>query len=396
MSSEDQGHRGWRGRLAQVAALMALCACVVPARDAAAQGSPKPGGRVKLLKLDRQDADARVVTLTEATLESAIKSMPELQWTDRGQLGLNELYVTIGCSDLGTVCRKRLQTILKTDILVFGSVLTSGKLHTIRFAAVDLRTGAYAFKALGLDVEGAGAELDWKIPAAIDGHLFGDVGSMQVTLKGGMRGQVMLNEMILGMGSNTYDKLPLGQHDVRIVLKDGQKLPPKTVMLRRGITSRVTFEAPTTVASKGNGKGNKGSGTIEDPGVVARGGGNTNQTIAGWVGVGAGALLLGVGAWQHVQLGSLEDEAAARYSGRSSVSPDEAADVRSRQDQMNTTVTRRNLLFGIGAVGLITGATLLITNGSSERDAAAREATGWQVDVHPRAGGAGVAVSGSW
>lgn len=375
--------------------IAALCAlCYAPA--AAAQGSPKPSGRVKLLKLDRQGADDKVVTLTETTLESALKSMPGMEWTPRGRVGLNELYITIGCSDLGAVCRKRLQGVLKVDILVFGSVLSSGKIHTLRYAAVDLRTGAYAFKTVGIDVMGQGPELDWKIPAAIDGHLFGDVGSMQVTLKGGTRGQVMLDEKVLGVGSNTYDKLPLGKHDVQIVLKDGRKLPPKAVMLRRGVTSRVVFEAPALVANNGKGQGD-GQGSGGDEPVGARGGGGNGQAIAGWVGVGAGVLLVGVGAWQHVQLGSLEDDAAARYGGRRGASSlDEAADVRQRQDEMNATLTRRNLLVGLGAVGLITGATLLLTNGSAERAPNALGGERWHVDVRPQAGGAGVSVGGVW
>ena len=376
-----------------------LCAlCYAPA--AAAQGSPKQSGRVKLLKLDRQGADDKVVTLTETTLESALKSMPGMQWTPRGQVGLNELYITIGCSDLGIVCRKRLQAVLKTDILVFGSVLSSGKLHTLRYAAVDLRTGAYAFKTVGLDVKGQGPELDWKVPAAIDGHLFGDVGSMQVTLEGGMRGQVMLDKTILGVGSNTYDKLPLGKHDVQIVLKDGRRLPPKAVMLRRGVTSRVVFKAPTLIASKdGGGRHGRGDeqrgGDEPEPINIKRRGGNA-QAIAGWVGVGAGVLLVGVGAWQHVQLGGLEDDAATRYGGRRGVTLDEATDVRQRQDEMDATVTRRNLFMGLGAVGLITGATLLLTSGSSESAPAALGGDGWHVDVRPQAGGAGVSVGGVW
>lgn len=316
--------------------------------------------RVTILKFETFDVDTEVMDLFYKTLNESIAEHPDKEIASGGEVTINEMIVTVGCEGPTPECLIQLKDFVDADQLLFGSVQRSENIHLFTLRLFDFETGQFAAEVEDQTVEGDRSKLEVAIPALVDSVFYGEVGQLEVSLEGAPEAEVLFDGEPRGRAPARLEGLPLGEHVVTVKSPDGEE-QSKTVILRRGEPARLMFNLG-------------GASEPESPrGPLVK----RPLVIPGWALAGAGLVGIGLGVQQRMELKQLDDAAAAVYSGRpcECAQEDEISDIKARQEDMDRALTRSNIAFTAGAVGLVAGGAILALAYSSEPKGAPAEAS---------------------
>lgn len=360
-----------------VSALFGLAAIGLPAA-AAAQSN------IVIMKVESADANPDVVAALTRGLEASIRSHPDYGDPTGSEMTISELAVTAGCGRPDAACMKQLSAFIPGEMLVFARVSAAEDGHTFSLQLFDFAQGVFV---RAIDEAPVSAERSLEVaPLIADWLIYGPVGELQVSLDGGSA-PVLFNGRPLGDAPATFTDLPLGEHEVAVRGDDG--VQTSTVILRRGEVAQVSFALGTDAAPPV--ARNTSDGPSIAPGVVLLGVG-----VAGiGLGI-VSSLQVDKANASNQRLGDegyLDPSTGAFVNaGEAQRARDNGLDPQKIADRGKLFQTLQYVGYGAGAVSLGVGAFLIARalSGGSESQSA------WQLDLAPSRDGFSASLSTSF
>ncbi len=323
-----------------LAALLALFALPAFAQDGK-QDADSSGASVVLLQFETFNVDQKVMDEFYVTLHENVDAHEKMHVAPGGDVGINDLILTLGCEEANAECLRGLDQFVEGDRIVFGSVQHSEGVYLLSLQMFDFATGDFIREVTDETVEGDEEQVRRGIEAVIQGFLYGDIGELEVLVTGAEAPTVSFDGEELGRAPLRAEELPLGEHAVTLKTSDGRE-QSKKVVLKRGSASKVHFkfdEAP----------GGSDSTPV----------GSKAYIVPGWASVGIGTIGLVAGAIGTVQVGSFESEASSMVCGDALCSAASPTRANKLQDDMDSAYTMSMIGYSVAAVGLAAGGYLL-------------------------------------
>ena len=359
----------------------------IAAGPAFAQGAG-PGGSgdaegtsTVILQFDTTNVSQDILDTFYMSLNKMINGHPEMHVVSGGEVTLQELSVTVGCDELDPACLTSLQEYVSAERMVFGTIQRSGDVHLFTLKLFDFSEETFVRTVDERTIEGDTSVLERAIPAVVENFLYGDVGRLKVDAGNAERPTVYFDGEKMGPAPVQLNKLPLGQHAVRIETADGRE-KTEFVMLRKGSTRRLEFEFEEAVEEPGDGEGSPALGL----------------SVAG---VGVAGLAVGIiGSAQNAKFRNQADQLRCPGGGRAcspsgqNLTTEEVAlkaeqtDIKVRSTAMLSTVG-----YSVGAAGLGVGGYLLYRHFTGRRGVEKEPTAADTVRVTPRKDGVSVGLS---
>jgi hypothetical protein len=343
--------------------LFTLVAAPLAAQDGDAEANT--GESVVILQFETFNTEQQVMDVFYSHLHEAIEQKEGLYVKPGGDATIGDLILTAGCESATAECLEGLSDFIDGDKLVFGSVQYSDGVHLFTIKMFDFSEGAFVREMSDQTIEGEAAEISENIKAVVEGFIYGDVGQVAVDVSGVDEAVVLFNGEKRGLAPTKLDGLPLGQHVVTVRAESGKE-QSKTVVLRQGRTSQLTFNFETT------GDGEDGPGRASGGAYV----------VPGWAAVGVGVAGLAVGILGTTQVADANrrgDEAVCGPENApvlcDGVSSGDADSLNSELEQQGATgKTLQAVGFSVAAAGIAVGSYFLFQSfggGSAETEAPA-------------------------
>jgi hypothetical protein len=348
---------------------------------ASAQSQTPEVGEVDtaVLRFDTDGVDPAVAgDIREAVVE-VIDGHREMRVTERPEVTLSEFTLTVGCDSRDPSCLSSLAPYTDASRLVFGTLTARDDLYRVDLGVFDLREGRMVYRIQNETARGDRDIARKAIPALVEGMLYGNVGTVEVKVRGGKGARVAFDGEFRGPAPTVLKNLPLGQHTVSVTTGDGAT-KSKVVLLTRHGQTRVLFDFGHT--------------NTTDPGQPS----SESMSLAPGIVVGAvglGGIALGIVS--NIQLNNLDAEANAAVQQSSNGAYIDRSELQSADGDPETHVrmtrsasVRAAVGYSVGAVGFAVGTYLLYRAIDSETPTARQAGTTLQ--VAPSIGGRSVGM----
>ncbi|MEM1348621.1 MAG: hypothetical protein AAGI01_08710, partial [Myxococcota bacterium] len=154
--------------------------------------------KVAIVKFEAFNTEPAVVELFQRELQAGIESDESMTVSSGGAISLNDLFLTIGCDDIPTVCLPEVKDFVEGDRIVFGSIQRSEDTHLFTIRVYDFEAADFLFELRDETVQGDLDQLAIAVPALIESLLYGDVGVLRVSTQHNASAEVSLNGELLG------------------------------------------------------------------------------------------------------------------------------------------------------------------------------------------------------
>jgi F0F1-type ATP synthase membrane subunit c/vacuolar-type H+-ATPase subunit K len=354
-------------------------------KEEEAQAAPKAKTqgkslRIIVLKFETFKTSDDVMNIVYNSLNEAFKQAPGMSVSQNSEVTLNDLVITLGCDGATKECLSGLQDLIDADRIVFGSVQKDGDVYLFNIRVFDFAQGDFIARVEDQTIQGDNAKLKAAVPALVESIIYGNVGIVEVSVLGSDAPEVFFDGKKVGRAPLSLDSLPLGEHTIMVKNNKGEE-QTQTVLLRKDTPAKVVFNFGDIAK-------------IDDPDDSA----SSALLIPGWVAIGIGVAGTAFGIYNQLELG-IQEEAAARFQGRTFVNSNEADDIRLRYDKMQSYHTNRIIGYTVGGIGLAAGITMLVmaysdgeTEGKTTSAALPTKKLPLQVSPAPQ----GVHVSFDW
>lgn len=301
---------------------------------------------VVILKFETFKVDKPIVEAFDAAMESGINNHEDMKVKASGQLTVQDLALTAGCDSPNAECLSQLGGMVGADQLIFGSLQQSDDVLMFNMRLFDFSERRFTREVTDVTVRGTQSEIIDAIPAIIENFVYGSVGVLEILVDSGSP-EVYLNGEKVGRAPTLIENLPLGEHVVLLKDASGDE-QTQTVILRRGQPTKLEFAF----------------GTVADTPVASSG----PSTVPGWILVGVGAVGVGFGIYQTMEVGRVDDDFAALCAQPGNVcegsnaalgSPEDAGRARTLEDEGSSAKTMQLIGFSVGGAALVTGGYLL-------------------------------------
>ncbi|MFW5967487.1 MAG: PEGA domain-containing protein [Persicimonas sp.] len=336
---------------------------------------------IAILEFETFNVSDEVVEEFYGSLEDGVNEHEEMNVTASREANVNDLVLTLGCEDVNAECLSGLDEYVEGDGILFGSIEQSEGVYMVSMQLFEFEEGEFTREIDEETVEAEEGQAADKLEVLIEGFLYGNVGSLEVTVEGADDATVSFDGEELGKAPLSAKKLPLGDHVVTLTTDDGRE-ETREVTLRRGSTAEVDFELEQEVEQPAG----------DEP--VASG----KSPAPGWITSGAGAagLVLGILSGNRAQRHNAE--AASMICGDALCADASANEAREAQSDMNSAHTMSVVGYSAAAVGLAAGGYLLYdayTSGDNaeKAGASAGSAPPVRLGVGPTADGASMGIS---
>lgn len=301
---------------------------------------------VVILKFETFKVDKPIIDAFEGAMERGINNHEDMKVKASGQLSVQDLVLTAGCDSPNAECLSQLGSAIGADQLVFGSLQQSDDVLMFNIRLFDFGERRFTREVTDVTVRGTQEEIINAMPAIIENFVYGSVGVLEILVDTGSP-EVYLNGEKVGRAPTLLENLPLGEHVVLLRGTSGAE-QTQTVILRRGQPTKLEFQFATTA---------------ETP--VASSG---PSTIPGWILVGVGAVGVGFGIYQTMEVSRVDDDFQALCAESGNIcegadaalgSTEAASRARTLEDEGSSAKTMQLIGFSVGGAALITGGYLL-------------------------------------
>lgn len=341
-----------------LATLAFLAAFLLFASPAFAQDE---GASVVILKFDLLDVPESTTNAFYNALEAAINGAPEMNVKAGGEVGMQDLLLTVGCEEPTPDCLTGLRDFVDADRIVYGTIQRSEDVTLFTVRMFDFAEGRFVRETADQTVQGTEENVQEAIPAVVEAFVYGDTGVLTVDVSGADNAEIFFDGEKVGVAPMTLENLPLGQHAVSVKTRDGDEQTEK-VLLRNAQPSSIAFDFE--------------GGSVGGDGPIADSAGPSS--VPGWIAVTVGAVGAGVGVYGLLEESSVESDLDARCgagnefgnvcsgSDAALASDAEAAEIQSLIDQGGTARTLQLAGFSVAAVGFVVGGYLLYSAYSAD------------------------------
>ena len=298
-----------------------------------------------MLRFDVDNVDDPMTDALHKSVVEVIDGHPDMRVSEQSGVTLSELTLTVGCNSRDPSCLSSLAPYVDSRRLVFGSVTRRDDLYRVDVGVFDTKEGRMVYRLQNATARGDADAVRKAIRALVEGMLYGDVGSVEVKVRGGKSARVAFDGELRGPAPTILRELPLGQHTISVTTAEGATKSKVVLVTRQGKT-RVLFDfgSPSTAPEPTRSRSMA-------PGLVV-----------GAVGIGAVAL----GVFSNVQLNQLDAEANAALqnaSGGTSVDTTKLesadGDPRTHVRMTRSASVRAAVGYSVGAVGFAVGTYLI-------------------------------------
>ncbi len=320
----------------------------------------KNGASVVILKFERFNVPDDVMTTFYKELNRVVDENDDMDVKPGGEITVQDLALTAGCDAPTVDCLSGLRDIVDADQIIFGSVQRSDDVFLFTIRNFDFGEGIFVRDVADQTIQGTNDEIKAAIPAIVENFVYGAVGSLQVSLNGSKSAEIFLNGEKMGFAPTTIENLPLGEHVVMVRAEDGTE-KSQTVILRHNESENVEF-----------------SFALANTDTVAESSGVS--PVIGWVVVGVGVAAIGLGVYETLEVGRVDDEFAdlcarpgnnCEGANAALGSPADAAIADDLQAQGSSAKTLQLVGFSVGGAAALVGGFLLYkaySGGGEEAD----------------------------
>jgi hypothetical protein len=342
---------------------------------ASAQSQPQKAGEMEtaVLRFDTDGIDGALAEDIHDAVVEVIDGHGDMRVTERPEVTLSEFTLTVGCDSRDPSCLSSLAPYTDASRLVFGTLTARDDLYRVDLGIFDLRKGRMVYRMQNQTARGDSDIARKAVPALVEGMLYGEVGTIEVKVRGGNGARVAFDGEFRGPAPTVLQNLPLGQHTVSVTTGDGAT-KSKVVLLTRHGKTRVFFDFGRTNATEPDQPSSESMSLA--PGLVV-----------GAAGLGGIAL----GIVSNIQLNNLDAEANAAIQESSDGAYIDRSQLESADGDPETHVrmtrsasVRAAVGYSVGAVGFAVGTFLLYRAIDSETPTARQ--TGKTLQVAPSVG----------
>lgn len=333
-------------------AILMFTLTLILAWNSQAFAQDKTGASVVVLKFNTTGVNQELTDLFFLELHEQIRAHQGMHIAGSGEVTIQDLMLMAGCSDPTVDCLKGLSDFVEGDRVVFGSISKTDETYNFNVSMFDFVQGRYLHELKDFTLTGDNRDVQTKLPAVAEALIYGNVGILDVSVKGSGAARIFVNNVDKGRTPLSLSELPLGEVTVT-AWGDDESEHTETVILRRDQPAEVVFsiDAPTVVAS--------GSSS------------STPYLVSGIALASIGVAGLVTAAIGHMELEQLNNQASAMLATGppTAIHANQSDKAKTLQSDMDTAQTMRVVGISAGAVGIVAGTVLLVkafTSGGSD------------------------------